>query len=188
MGGLTPCRQLSIPVMHLVAVFAAVLSPLQADLTVIRLKRTGISRGKLSAAFPEHAQPNCALSWLDGHANVALYNGKMLILGGPSSTQLSVHSEPAFIQSLEQMGLSLNDACSYVDRLNRGQILVSISTKDASEAELAWRIMDELKTEGIAQEVSALPPRNAVFTHSPSLAPRPSHTSDQGSAVWALAG
>lgn len=172
--------------MHFVAVFAAVLSPLQADLTVIRLKRAGIARGNISAAFPEQSKPNCALCWLDGNSTSILYNGKTLILGGAAASQLSPQSEPIFIQGLERMGLNLNDACSYLESLNRGQILISVSTSDESETAMAGQILHDLKAEGIAQEVSATPQSNAVSIGS-SLSRKAPRGSLVGSVEWKLA-
>lgn len=133
-----------------ISVFASTRSRLHADLVVIRLRRAGVPRDKISAVFPESLKPNLALCWLDRNSKPTLYNGETVIAGGPIVDQMSTQSEPSFIHGLQQMGLNLNDACSYAERLHQGQILVSISTNDSSDVALAWQTFRELEAEGVA--------------------------------------
>ena len=142
------------------AVFAATPSRLHADLVVIRLKRAGIPRSNISAVFPQHSKPNCALCWLDGHSTPTLYSGKTLTVAGPMTEQLSMHSEPTLIRSLEQMGLTVDDACFYAECIKTGQILISVSTDDASEAVVAWQTFSQLETEGTVLGLSTRPEEN----------------------------
>jgi len=139
------------------SVFASAISRLHADLVVIRLRRAGIARDKISAVFPERLKPNCALCWLDQHSKPTLYNGETVTVAGPMATQLSPQSEPSFIRSLQQIGLSLNDACVYAERLGKGQILVSVSTDDTTEIAIAWHTFRELEADGIALGLSTGP-------------------------------
>lgn len=151
------------------SVFAATLSRLHADLVVIRLRRAGIPRDKISAIFPERFKPNCALCWLDGQSKPTLYSGESVTIAGPMARQLSTQSEPAFIRSLQQVGLTINDACVYAERLSKGQIVVGVSTDDSSEVAIAWHTFRELETEGIALGLSTQPvDREAWASDRPS--------------------
>lgn len=137
------------------SVFAAAASRLHADLIVIRLRRAGISREKISAIFPERLKPNCALCWLSGQSKPKLYNGETVTIAGPMRTSLSTASESSFVRSLQEIGLGPRDAGTAADRLSRGQILLSVQTDDQEEIAIAWHTFRELEAEGISLALSS---------------------------------
>lgn len=140
------------------SVFAAATSRLHADLMIIRLKRAGISSGKISAIFPERLSPNAASCWLEGHSQPTLYCEETVTIAGPMRKALSTESETAFIRSLQRAGVGLNDACSYAERLGKGQILLCVNTDDQTEIALAWHTLRELEAEAISLGISMRAP------------------------------
>lgn len=164
--------------MHPTSVFAAATARLHADLIVTRLKRAGISSGKISAAFPEESRPNSVECWLEGESPIASYEGENVLVAGPLRKKLSIDSEAHLIRSLQKLGLSLHDACAHAERLSKGQIVLSVQTDDQAEIALAWHIFRELEAEGISLGLSAHAPETKTWfgrrtqessTHAPGL-------------------
>lgn len=140
--------------MHPNSVFAAATSRLHADLIVIRLRRAGISRERISAIFPVRLRPNSAECWLDGSTLPARFLGEEVVVAGPLHQCLELGSEAAFVAGLQHIGLGRHDAHACAERLGKGQILIAIQTADETEVAIAWHTLRELEAEGIALAIA----------------------------------
>ena len=137
------------------SVFAAASSRLHTDLIVIRLKRAGIPRDRISVIYPERRRPNCALCWLNGEASPQLWGDELIAAGGPLSRIVDISSEPALVGSLRDFGLSHADACNCADLVSRGQTLVAVQAADEAEIAIAWPTFRQLEAERIASGLSS---------------------------------
>lgn len=142
------------PVMQPNFVLASASSRLHADLIVIRLRRAGISREKISAVFPERLKPNCALCWLDGASEPAKFGADSVVVAGPLRKRFNLESETSFARSLQQLGVGRQDAAASAEHLGRGEILVCIHTQDQEQIAIAWHLFREMEAEGIALGIS----------------------------------
>lgn len=151
--------------MHPNSVFAAAASRLHADLIVIRLRRAGIARDRISAVFPENLRPNSAECWLEGSTKPVVFRGEPVMVAGPLHKKLELASDSALHASLKTIGLGTADASALAERIGKGKILIAIDTQQETEVAIAWHTLRELEAEGIAlavtEDVATRPQTNA---------------------------
>ena len=72
-----------------IAVLATAISPLHADLIIVRLKRAGVPVCSISAMYAHTCGPTSALTWLSGPARFPLLLEKRAFVSGPLRADLS---------------------------------------------------------------------------------------------------
>ena len=146
------------------AVFASANSRLHADVIAIRLTKAGVATSKISAIYPERLKPNCADCWLKGRNASSAFGSETFVAAGPLASAVSLESEADLVRTLHATGLSLEDAHASVERLGKGQILISAQVKNEEELSVAWHMFCELQADDISIATTKKPQRAAATT------------------------
>jgi hypothetical protein len=158
-------------------VIASVNSRLQADVTLIRLRRAHISCRAISVLFPDHSMPNAVGCWLPiaskpglrvGQENIACAGNFRKQLGAVSEA----HDDGREVSDLLiHAGVDVMGAHILAERLGQGHILLCVHARNEAETAVAWHVFrhacaDTIIVGAEPRARSAPPPRKI-----PLLAP-----------------
>jgi hypothetical protein len=161
--------------MKFIPVIALVNSRLEADIAIIKLRRAGIDRAKISAIFPLRYVPNAVACWLLVRRCLTLDFGCETVLSaGPLNFESGKPgSEVSVVESIEKIGFDHETAAAFVGRLKMGETLICVHAANEREASVAWRVfrssMADATAVGWGRAASIFTPRERL--HVPSWKP-----------------
>lgn len=140
--------------MSTTSVFATATSSIHADLTIVALRRVGVSTNGISILYPSYSRPDSLLYWVDGATQLALSpTGETVTVSGPLRFALDRHREqsefPSLIGGLRSIGLSEEQSLSFEASLLEDRVVLCIEADDESELALIFHILHHIGAEKI---------------------------------------
>ena len=127
-------------------------SKMDADITMIRLRRVGIGTEKISVLFPRHQMPNAVVSWMSLPEDLGLCIGQdpLMAAGRLRDSLASAPSGGSLTQLLEGAGFPFDLARDIEMSLEFGRILIFVHDLTDRELALAWHVFTEFSVDVLA--------------------------------------
>lgn len=138
--------------MKAIPVLALVDSRLRSDVILIRLRRAGIDRRKISVVFPRRFIPNAVACWLDVPQKSAFgtTSEPLLSAGAFRADCPFAENGDMIAESIERAGFDPKVSSSVARRLESGATLLCVHAEREEDVLLARQVFEESAADLVA--------------------------------------